>query len=174
MINNYADASELSEFRARLSIASQEDTSPAVIFDMDGTLVDVTELRHAWLLRDEQRKDFNAFHRESVNAPPIPWVKQAALEVTQHNVAVLIVSARSVRWRPQTAWWLAMHEIHSDALYLRAEGDNRSDAVVKADMLERICTKWKPIWAFDDNPRTILVWEQHGIPVTVVPGWETD
>ena len=46
--------------------------------------------------------------------------------------------------------------------------------MVKADMLERIFTQWKPIWAFDDDLRTILVWELHGIPVTVVPGWETD
>ena len=46
--------------------------------------------------------------------------------------------------------------------------------MVKADMLERIFTQWKPIWAFDDNPRTIPVWEQNGIPVTVVPGWETN
>jgi FMN phosphatase YigB (HAD superfamily) len=48
---------------------------PCVIFDADGTLCDVSEIRY--LLRQPKgKKDFEKFHALSINCPPIPWVKQ--------------------------------------------------------------------------------------------------
>jgi beta-phosphoglucomutase-like phosphatase (HAD superfamily) len=42
----------------------------AVIFDMDGTLANVSSIRHLVKPNSERHwKDFHAFHRESVNVP---------------------------------------------------------------------------------------------------------
>ena len=71
------------------------------------------------------------------------------------------------------AWWLALNNIPSDALLMRADNDNRPDPIVKTNMLNQIQLEWNPIWAFDDNPSTIPVWQKARIPVTVVPGWMT-
>lgn len=40
---------------------------PAVIFDMDGTLVDVSSVRHFVM---DKPKDFDAFHAGTAGCPP--------------------------------------------------------------------------------------------------------
>jgi hypothetical protein len=134
-------------------------------------LADVTALRQKWLSSGGTTSDFQSFHAASVEAPVIAWVKDAAVLTRDRGVAVVVVTGRSTRWREHTAWWLALHEIPSDALLMRHSKDHRSDSQVKQDFLEQIKASWSPLWAFDDNPSTIQVWLDAGIPVTVVPGW---
>jgi siroheme synthase len=99
-------------------------------------------------------------------------VREAALQTHAQGRAVVIVTGRASRWRHHTAWWLALNNVPSDALLMRANNDNRPDALVKINMLNQIQLSWRPIWVFDDNPSTIRVWQNAGIPVTVVPGWK--
>jgi hypothetical protein len=145
----------------------------AVIFDVDGTLADVSNLRREWLHSEDHKMDFQGFHASSVDAPPIPWVCEAASQGHTRGLTVVIVTGRASRWRHHTAWWLALNKVPSDALLMRADDDNRPDATVKTAMLNQIQLSWNPIWVFDDNPCTIPVWQGAGIPVTVVPGWKT-
>lgn len=159
-------------FTAALNSSLRECERPAVIFDMDGTLVDVARLREKHLRgRTLHRRDFSAFHAESLSAPAIAWVRDAAVAAHSKGVAVIVVTGRAARWRNVSAWWLALNRVPSEALLMRDDRDGRSDALVKAEMLERISRTWQPIWAFDDNPATIGVWVHAGIPVTTVPGW---
>ncbi len=151
---------------------SIEGTGFAVVFDIDGTLADVARLREMFLsVQQGRQKDFRSFHRQALHAQPIAWVKDAALQVRQRGLSVVLVTGRSVRWRHETSWWLALNGIPSDALFMRERRDSRPDAEIKQSMLDRIRRQWTPIWAFDDNPDTIAVWKGADIPVTVVPGW---
>jgi FMN phosphatase YigB (HAD superfamily) len=143
----------------------------AVIFDMDGTLADVSSIRHYLDPNDRGRKNFDKFHSESVNVPPHSHVANAAQMAHLLGHAVLIVTARMHRYRNHTAFWLAMHGIPSDALFMRADEDYRKDYEVKGDMLTTIRKAWNPIHAWDDNPSIIQLWNDEGIPCTVVPGW---
>lgn len=140
----------------------------AVIFDVDGTLADVSSIRHHVLQR---RKDFHAFHEQSVNVPPHHWVLGLARIAEAEGLAVLVVTARSTQWRHHTAWWLAMHGVPSDALFMRRHGDHRKDVLVKAEILAKIRTRFEVVHAVDDNPAIIALWESEGIPTTTVPGW---
>ncbi len=146
----------------------------ARIFDVDGTLCDVSSIRH--LVRggpgNDYRKDFDAFHRESINCPPHPHVVKAAQESMAEGVAPLIVTARQTKYRNVTAFWLAMHDIPSERLYMRRTGDMRPDYEVKRDILARIRNSWDVIEAWDDNPNVIQLWREEGIPFVLVPGWE--
>lgn len=142
---------------------------PAVIFDMDGTLADVSAIRHYVA---QAPKDFDKFHAESVNCPPHEWVAESARNLSRAGYDILVVTARKHRWRHQTAWWLGMHNIPSDALFMRADGDQRKDVEVKRDILASIREVWDVVYAYDDNPAIIALWRSEGIPVTVVPGWE--
>ena len=148
----------------------------AVIFDMDGTLANVSSIRHYLKKWDESKgrsiKDFNAFHAESVNVPPHSHVVNAAQMAHMLGHAVLIVTARRHMWRNHTAWWLAMHDVPSDMLMMRNDNDNRQDYEVKRDMLATISKAYNVIHAWDDNPSIIRLWQEHNIPVTEVPGWE--
>lgn len=148
----------------------------AVIFDMDGTLANVHSIRHHLTRFDATKrrvvKHFDRFHAESVNVPPHSHVVNAAQVAHMLGHNVLIVTARKHMWRHHTAWWLAMHDVPSDALFMRANNDNRPDFDVKKDILSTIRQAWNPIHAWDDNPSIIALWKQEGIPHTVVDGWE--
>jgi hypothetical protein len=141
----------------------------AELFDMDGTLCDVRPIRH--LIQGPG--GFDAFHRASIDCPPNPWVVDAARQAREDGKAVLIVTGRSAKYRNITAMWLALHRVPSDVLWMRRNGDMRSDVLVKRDILRRIREMYNPVHAWDDNPAVIDgVWEPENVPFTVVPGWE--
>ena len=152
----------------------------AVIFDMDGTLADVRGIRHHVVGR--RRRDFDAFHADSVNVPPTPHVANAAVmadmlgaagrvEAIEPNVDVVVVTARKVRWARHTAMWLAMNRIPSAAMFMRADKDSRPDGEVKRDILRSIRRTWDVIAAWDDNPKIVALWESEGITTHRVDGW---
>lgn len=141
----------------------------AVIVDMDGTLADVSDIRH---FVESNPKDFESFHSESVNVPPNSAVVDMVHTFKDNGVDILIVTARKVKWRNHTAMWLAMHGIPSDALFMRADNDGRPDAQVKQSILNVIRHRWNVIHAIDDNPNVIAVWIANGIDTTTVAGWD--
>lgn len=146
----------------------------AVLFDVDGTLANVSSIR--WLLKKfdngKDYKDFHAFHAESVNVPPNNHVVNAAQVVHMLGHDVLIVTARKHQWRNHTAMWLALNNIPSDALFMRGDLDNRKDVDVKRDMLSIIRKQWNILGAWDDNPSIINLWKENNIPCQIVEGWE--
>lgn len=136
---------------------------------MDGTLADVSGIRH---LVTGQKRDFHAFHEQSVDAPPHPHVVKMAHDAKSAGHDVIVVTARSARFRPHTAMWLAQNGVPSDAMYMRAENDQRPDYEVKKDILGRIAKSWDVVHAVDDNPSVLKLWHENRISTTKVPGWE--
>ena len=149
----------------------------AVVFDMDGTLADVSSIRH-YVKPDptgqRKYKDFDAFHRESVNVPPHPHVVEMAKQAAAEGKKVIIVTARRAKWRNHTAMWLAQNGVPSDAMYMRADGDGRPDYEVKKDIHARMSQSFDIVHAVDDNPNVLKLWHENDIPTTRVPGWEED
>lgn len=143
----------------------------AMIFDMDGTLVDVSSLRD---YVTGKKKDFDSFHRLSVDCPPIHWVANLAQSFHNEGYAIIQVTARSEKYRPHTSWWIAQHRIPSHALYMRPDLDYRPDYEVKREIVDRIRQRYDVVHAFDDNPSIVKLWGEYAIPCTVVPGWEND
>lgn len=141
-----------------------------IVFDMDGTLVDVSGIRHH--IFTPGQKNFDAFHSDAVNCPPHMWVKSAALDASALGFKVIQVTARSEKYRPSTSWWLAENRVPSDALYMRDNGDYRPDYVVKREILDRLLERYEIIRAYDDNPNVVKLWSEYAIPCIVVPGWD--
>lgn len=141
------------------------------IFDVDGTLCDVSGIRH---YLNNGNRNFNAFHSESVNCPPHQWVVEMAQETRNNDIAIIVVTARKSRWFNHTWWWLNENRVPYDELLMRDDWDQRPDYEVKNDILTRIRARWNPLFAVDDNPNVIELWQQNGIPAIVVPGWEDD
>ena len=146
----------------------------AVIVDVDGTLCDVSGVRH-YVTSDPGNRNYDRFHAASALCPPIPsaveWVAaQRALGRT-----IIVVTARKRRWEFVTRRWLRKWEIHCDWLLMRPDADQRRDREVKADILALIRSRgYRVVAAIDDNPAVVELWESQGIPVTVVPGWGED
>ncbi len=141
---------------------------PAAIFDMDGTLVDVSNIRH---LVTSAHRDFDAFHQASLSSPARPWVVDLAREAVLSGLAVIVVTARQDRYRFITTTWLHEHCVPYDRLLMRSRFDTRPDAHVKADILHRIQHRYDVHFAVDDNPSVINLWRSRGTNVITVPGW---
>lgn len=142
---------------------------PAVIFDMDGTLCDVTSVRH--LILDRRRRNYNAFHYGSSFCPPIQWVADAAHRYRKAGFEVVVVTARQEMWRELTTNWLNTHGIPYVEIHMRAQGDLRKDKIIKGEILDRLLEVYDIKHAFDDNPSIIELWQERGIDYTHVPGW---
>lgn len=141
----------------------------AVLFDLDGTLVDVTALRHYVEGRD---KNFDAFHKASVLCPPIQWVINDLYRWEEDGYVIILVTARQRLYDQVTRDWLVKHEVPYDLLEMRDVGDGRPDYEVKSDILKRLTDEYAIRHAYDDNPSTYKLWLEHGIPTTLVPGWD--
>jgi phosphoglycolate phosphatase-like HAD superfamily hydrolase len=140
---------------------------PTVIVDVDGTLVDVTSVRHYVL---SNPKDFDHFHAGAELCPPIESTFEL-LAGLRENVSIQVVTARKQRWEHTTRRWLRKWGVEYDRLYMRGDDDGRPDVEVKRDILARIRRDHRVTLAIDDNPRVIALWQAEGIPTVVVPGW---
>jgi FMN phosphatase YigB (HAD superfamily) len=144
----------------------------AVIFDVDGTLADVSGVRH-YVMDDPKRKNFDAFHKAACYfAPANQFVIEAMNESHALGQTNFVVTARKERWRYYTGVWLRKWEAPADYLEMRRDDDARKDIEVKRDILARIrAAGFRVVHAWDDNPNVIKLWHEEGIPTTVVPGW---
>lgn len=147
---------------------SRSEKRQAVIVDVDGTLVDVTSVRHHVLGRP---KDFDAFHAGAENCPPIA-LTQSVIAAWAGAADIIVVTARMRRWEESTRRWLDTHMPgRYTALYMRADRDYRPDFEVKRDILAIIRETHDVVFAVDDNPSVIALWESEGIPTATIPGW---
>lgn len=141
------------------------------IFDIDGTLCDVSSIRH-YVAQGIKERNFDKFHRASVNCPPIDWVKEDAQIAAMDGFPVFQVTARNEKYRALTSWWLAENKIPSDKLEMRPLRDHREDYLVKKDIVTRLLLDYEIVEAWDDNPSIWKLWEEFGVPLVKVPGWE--
>ena len=140
----------------------------AVIFDVDGTLCDVSSVRHHVL---GKRKNFHAFHYGSLWCPPIDWVAAALHEHGSHDKAIIVVTAREFKWRALTTNWFIDNGLFYDEIHMRPTGDFRPDYVIKRELHAEFSQRFNIVGAYDDNPSVVALWRELGIPVTEVPGW---
>ena len=142
----------------------------AVIVDVDGTLADVRAIRHHVA---QKPKNFDAFHAASAHVAP----NQQAIDfVTRHHAAgfiIIVVTARLQTWFDVTNTWLHRHmPVPFDGPFHRPDGDFRPDVQVKRDIHRYLSRHFDIRGAIDDNPNVIALWDELGIPVEVVPGWD--
>lgn len=138
----------------------------AVIFDMDGTLCDTSQIVH---LIEGEDKDYAAFHAASAGCPPHADVVAAAREQAAKGLAILIVTSREFIWRDLTLDWLVANDIPYDALYMRIVGDFRKDVVIKTEILKQITADgFRVLEAWDDKPAVLDLWRENDIAVHAI------
>lgn len=149
-------------------------TRPAFIVDMDGTLVDVSGIRHYVLDRDRGDKDFQSFHAAASFARPMPQVVETVRALHRAGFASLVLTSRKEQWRYRARVWLRKWDVPVDALGMRGDHDTRRDDDVKRDLFVRARRLgFDPVLAIDDNPIVVQLWRSLDIPTVVVPGWVT-
>jgi hypothetical protein len=91
---------------------------------------------------------------------------------------IIFVTGRSERSRKDTVEWLDENDLHNSLskVYMRPDGDYRSDDIVKCEILDQIIKEYgfKPdIW-FDDRPRVVRAIRARGVFVVDVYQGEED
>lgn len=146
----------------------------AVLFDMDGTLVDVSSIRHLVDPGDPNfgsKREFNRFHEESINMPAHQRVVDAWFESLRAGNVNIVVTARKEKFRYLSRWWLTERDLRPTQQLHRPDKDGRPDVEVKLDMLALLREHYDIVGVWDDNPRVIEMWEAEGLTVHVMPGW---
>jgi hypothetical protein len=141
-----------------------------VIFDWQGTLVDVRGIRH--LVENTDKKNFPEFHRQTGLCPPIEDTVEAAKRAAFDDKFIVIMTGCSDDFQGVLANWLGEHGVPFNMIMMRKAGDWRRDVVIKREMLEWLREHGHDVvHAHDDNPNIVALWNEENIPVTVVPGW---
>lgn len=148
----------------------------AAIFDVDGTLVDVSSIRYFVNRNDPKfsgKKLWHQFHGKAIGCPPVAQAMELYEQARADGLAILVVTARMSVWALPTLLWLKEHGVEHDELYMRKNKDFRKDYIVKAEILQDIKRDgYRPVMAVDDNPNVIKLWQSHDIPTHIIPGWE--
>lgn len=128
----------------------------AAIFDVDGTLV----------LRVTNRSPFD-WKRVKEDAPNVPVIAMAQAMASQGHT-IIVMSGRDSICRVDTIEHLTELNVpvNPDFTFMRPEGDNRKDAIVKKELFEKfVKDRFHVVAVFDDRPQVCRVWWEMGLPL---------
>ena len=140
-----------------------------IISDLDGTLSDPA---HRIKLYKERRYDeFNAAGKDD---KPLQGICNILRPLSDRETYIVICTARSESCRKETLQWLKLNEVPCAKLMMRRNGDERSDAVVKKEMLDQLLETYKfsQFWfALEDRDMCVDMWRGEGLTcLQVAPG----
>ena len=128
--------------------AHNPDLPDAIICDLDGTLA---------LIGDRSPYDGASCEKDFVNEPV-----RSILQTS--GKAIVFVSGREDKSKPQTLAWLDKHGICFDALHMRKSGDMRKDSIVKKEIYDEfILDKYNVAFVLDDRDQVVKVWRDLGL-----------
>jgi phosphoglycolate phosphatase-like HAD superfamily hydrolase len=140
-------------------------TRDCYIFDIDGTLADVSHRLH---LIATKPKKWDAFFAASADDRAIAHICDLARHLSK-VATVIFVSGRSDAVRVETEEWLERETGVRGPLYMRRAHDRRPDYIVKAELLDHILEEgYRPIMAFDDRDQVVKMWRAKGVPCAQV------
>ena len=136
-----------------------------VVFDIDGTLADLTHRRHHV---EAKPKNWSAFFEGMADDKPhghMIWLARCVFGRCQ----IILCSGRNEAHREVTLAWLKKHKVPFDDLFMRNDGDHRQDSIVKVELLEEIRGKYgEPYIWFDDRQQVVDAIRKEGVKVCQV------
>lgn len=131
------------------------------IFDLDGTLANVEHRLH---FIKREKPDWTMFNECCLNDKPIvPVVNMARLLAETHHIVICSGRMATKSVSEKTQRWLKAHHIDYSALYMREEGDYRSDHIIKEECYYDINTKFFIAGVFDDRNSVVDMWRSKGL-----------
>ena len=143
-----------------------------IVFDIDGTL---SNLDHRCQFVRYKPKNWMAFRRGMKNDTAnddIVWLLKTFYNA---DCTILIASGRGEEDREVTETWLrdvaGVDGLYA-RLYMRAQGDYRSDDIVKSEILDQMIQDgYQPTIAVDDRQSVTDMWRARGLRcLQVAPG----
>ena len=149
------------------------------IFDIDGTLADLTHRLHYIKFNASMHgfeRDFkpnwDAFHEHVDKDEPIePVIKLCeTLLITNNDVWFFTgrmehSRRKTYRWLFNNIRWFHNHDLYDHQLVMRQTGDFRPDYIIKKEMLDNMLDEDKErlVCIFDDRQQVVDMWRKNGI-----------
>ncbi|HML01392.1 MAG TPA: hypothetical protein VK428_14495 [Acidimicrobiales bacterium] len=134
---------------------------PAVVFDLDGVLSDAASRQH---FLEWGRRDWDAFFDACGDDPLVDEVARL-LELLEPSLAVVLLTGRPLRVRPQTLSWLRHNQLRWDLLVMRDSGDYAQVARFKQAAVHDLRAYGLDLrLAFEDDPRNRDMFHEEDIP----------
>jgi phosphoglycolate phosphatase-like HAD superfamily hydrolase len=134
-------------------------TREIVVFDIDGTLADVSARLHH--IRQKPR-NWKAFFAGMSEDKEVHAIVRLCNLVYDAGVRVVLCSGRPEEYRRQTVDWLARVGVRYDELRLRRKGDRRSDTIAKREMLEGLDLA-DILFVVEDRSSVVEMWREQGL-----------
>ncbi len=134
-------------------------TKEIVIFDIDGTLADVSERIHH--VR-KKPKNWPAFFEGMAQDKAIHSMVRLCNILYASGIRIVLCSGRNEEHRAQTIEWLAGQGVNYHDLLLRRSNDRRSDTEVKRELLATL-NKSKILFVVEDRSRVVEMWRSEGL-----------
>jgi hypothetical protein len=141
--------------RANEAVMVQE----IAIFDIDGTLADVSERIHH--VR-KKPKNWNAFFAGMAQDRAVRSVTRLCNMLYEAGVRIVLCSGRPEQYRAQTVQWLDREGVRYHELRLRRGGDRRADTVAKREMLTGL-DKTQILFVVEDRNSVVAMWRAEGL-----------
>lgn len=136
------------------AVAPEHDPNlpEAVIYDLDGTLAK---------MGDRGPYDLNV----GIDTP-VAAVVQLSHVLRSQGFPPIFLSGRSDACMQETDEWLVTHagKQESDPLFMRADGDEREDSIIKEEIYRNeILGKYNIAWVVDDRNQVVAMWRRIGL-----------
>lgn len=140
------------------------DLGDVIICDLDGTLALFGDKNP--YVRDFENDEVNevvrSLLRSSTSSP-------SGSTIHIPSPKVIVVSGRSGAYVDKTTKWLEENDINYFALFMRKEGDNRKDSIVKREIYDnKIRGKFNVKYVLDDRNQVVEMWRSLGLTVLQV------
>lgn len=132
----------------------------AIVVDIDGTMADMGNKRGPFEWKKVGLDD------------PIPTVIETVRLYKQAGYKVIVMSGRDAICRPETEQWLKDNGVKYDHLFMRPEGDQRPDNLIKEELFfDNVEGNFNVRIVLDDRDQVVDQWRAMGLKVyQVEPG----
>lgn len=140
-----------------------------VIFDLDGTLADITK-RRGMSTKENGKIDWDIFFKpENIwfDKPNEPVIEMAKILSQKHRIVIL--SGRSKATKQETVRWLKKFEVPFDVLKMRPTTKEwlfMPDDQLKKHWLDTLFSGDKKdniLCIFDDRDKVVKMWRENGL-----------
>ncbi len=146
---------------------------PLIIFDIDGTLADLTHRLH---FIEKKPKDWRGFHNACGSDKPIKSIVDL-YRTLKKDFEIYFFTGRPERTRMMTYCWiihncleendpcLTFPAIFANKIIMRKDEDKRLDYVVKNSMYHSLpdYDKERLVCVFDDRQGVVDMWRRNGV-----------
>lgn len=127
-----------------------EGKHPAIICDIDGTLA---------VMGDRSPYDWHRVGIDTVN-----HAVKSIIDNRADECFLIMVSGRDEVCRKETQEWLRDNKIVCDYLFMRPEGNNEKDNIIKERIFRNdIDPKWNVLYVLDDRDKVVKMWRSLGL-----------